>query len=175
VDTGLLILRIALALVLVAHSSQKTLGWFQGRGVVSMAAWFSNLGLRPGRPMVIIASITEIAAAASLGLGFLTPLGSLAACAAMLVAGLTMHIDAKKLWNAGGGGEYPYVLSVIALVIGFTGPGSFSIDALLVTVLPWLGSIDGSPWVGACIAIIAIASAVPFALLIRRSRREVVA
>jgi putative oxidoreductase len=170
-NIGILILRVALALILVAHSSQKTLGWFQGRGIVSMAGWFSDLGLRPGRHMVIIASCTEVAAAISIGFGFLSPLGAMAACGAMLVAGMTMHIDAGKLWNAGGGGEYPYLLSVVALALGFAGPGRFSVDHLLVRTFPWLGPFDSGVLVGIVVLLVAVVSAVPFALIIRRERR----
>lgn len=85
---GILFLRLVLGLVLLAHAGQKTFGWFQGRGLSTMAEAFSSLGLQPGRVFVIVASVTEVLAAVSLLLGLLVPLGAAAATGAMLVAGL---------------------------------------------------------------------------------------
>ncbi len=170
-NTGILVLRLAVAVILIAHSTQKTFGWFQGRGIESMGLWFSDLGLRPGRTLVAVASIVEALAAISVGTGLLTPLGAAAASGAMLVAGLTMHIDAGRFWNAGGGGEYPYVLAVVAAVLGFTGPGRFSLDHLIVSAVPGFARFDSGILVGIAVAVVAALSAIPFVIAIRRSRR----
>jgi putative oxidoreductase len=171
VNVGILLIRVVLGIILLAHSSQKTLGWFHGLGIEKNSAWFSDLGLRPGRMMVTVAAIAEIAAALSIGTGFLTPLGAAVGAAAMLVAGLTMHMNAGRMWNAAGGGEYPYVLSAFAIGIGFVGPGRFSFDHLIASAVPGFARFDGGVIVGLIVLGIAIVGAIPFALVIRRERR----
>lgn len=172
-DEGLLLLRVVLAGILVAHSMQKSVGWFQGRGLAAMAVVFEGLGLRPGRRMVLMASTCELLAAASILLGLLTPLGCLAAVGTMTVAGLTMHLDAGKVWNAAGGGEYPYVLAAMAVVLAFTGPGAYAVDAVLLSAVPVLDGVLGpNPLVGVAVVVAAALAVVPFVRILRRGRVE---
>ncbi len=170
-NVGILLLRVVLAVILLAHSSQKTLGWFHGLGIDKNSAWFADLGLRPGRLMVTFAATAEIASAISIGTGFLAALGAAVGGAAMLVAGLTMHVNAGRLWNAAGGGEYPYVLSAFAIGIGFIGPGRYSIDHLIARAVPGFARFDSGALVGLVILVVAVLGAIPFALVIRRERR----
>ena len=46
-DYGLLVLRLALAAVFVAHGAQKLFGIWGGGGLSAMAGIFHNLGLAP--------------------------------------------------------------------------------------------------------------------------------
>jgi putative oxidoreductase len=174
-SVGILLLRLALAIILVAHSSQKTLGWFHGLGIEQQSAWFANLGLRPGRPFVTVAATAEVLAAASIATGFLTPLGALLAAGTMIVAGMTMHLNAGRIWNAAGGGEYPYMLAIVAIVIAFIGPGSISIDHLITLAAPSSGRFDSGVIVGVIVAVVAVVGAIPFAMVIRRSKRHTAA
>ncbi|HEY4269555.1 MAG TPA: DoxX family protein [Galbitalea sp.] len=170
-NVGILLLRLALAVILVAHSSQKTLGWFHGLGIEKQSAWFANLGLKPGRPFVTVAATAEVLAAISIATGFLTPLGALLAAGTMIVAGMTMHLNAGRIWNAAGGGEYPYMLAVIAIVIAFVGPGRFSLDQLIVRAVPSFSHLDSGALVGVIVAVVAVLGAIPFAMVIVRSKR----
>jgi putative oxidoreductase len=170
VNVGILLLRVVLALILLAHSSQKTLGWFHGLGIEKNSAWFSSLGLQPARMMVTFAAVAEVSSAISIGTGFLAPLGAAVAGAAMLVAGLTMHVNAGRMWNAAGGGEYPYVLSAFAIGLGFIGPGRYSLDHLIQTALPGISRYESGTVVGLVIVGIAVVGAIPFALVLRRAR-----
>ncbi|SCL27335.1 putative oxidoreductase [Micromonospora rhizosphaerae] len=135
IDIGLLVLRALIGFILFAHATQKLAGWFSGPGLDRAALIFESLGQVPGRPMAVLASICESAAAVLLILGLGTPLGAAIATGTMLVAGVAMTAKAGKSWNAGGGGEYPLVLAGLAASIGFTGAGSWSADAILH--LPW--------------------------------------
>ncbi|MFI7743783.1 DoxX family membrane protein [Kocuria rhizosphaericola] len=167
---GILILRILLGLILLVHAAQKSLGWFQGSGPTVMAGAFESMGLRPGRPMVFMASITEALAAISLLLGLLTPLGAAAAAGTMTVAGATSQLSAGSFWNARKGGEYPYVLAVAALVLAFTGAGAWSVDAWLGGVSPALAPFLGGTGVGAASFLLATVSALLFLwVVLRRS------
>ena len=136
---GLLLLRCLIAAVLLCHGLQKSLGLVHGPGLNRSAAIFEALGHRPGRPMVLVAASCEILAGRLLSLGLVTPLGAAVAAGTLGVAGLSQVFSARALWNAMGGGEYPLALAVVALVIGFTGPGEWSLDHATV-VESWPGA-----------------------------------
>lgn len=172
-DIGILLLRLILATILFAHATQKTFGWFQGNGLDQQAGIFASLGLRPGRPMVIMASSCELVAATCLVLGLLTPLGALVAVGTMTVAGLTMHLSAGKFWNVAGGGEYPYVLASAAATLGFAGAGRYSLDAVLEdTSSVFSTALTPNPWIGIAIVLIGVLSAIPFSVILRRNRKS---
>ncbi|WP_127129433.1 DoxX family protein [Georgenia sp. SYP-B2076] len=137
VDLGLLVIRIGLAFILFAHSTQKLLGWFSGAGLEASAALFEKLGQRPGRRMVYLAAMCEMAAAVSLLLGFLVPLGVAIGLGTMVVAGGSLITASGKFWNAAGGGEYPHFIALVLATIAFTGPGAIALDAQYE--LPWSG------------------------------------
>ena len=168
-EIGLLLLRLALALILFTHATQKLAGWFGGNGLRRQGEIFASLGLHPGRGMVLAAGLSELIAAALLLLGFLTPLGALLAAGTMVVAGVTMQLNSGKFWNVAGGGEYPYVLAAVAAVLGFTGAGTYSLDARL-SGEGWSELIhQPAAWVGVLIVLAALVAAVPFALVVRRA------
>ena len=166
---GILLIRLLLAAILVVHASQKSFGWFQGGGIERMSASFHSLGLRPGRVMVRTASAFEILAAISLALGLATPLGAAAAAGSMCVAGITMTTSVHKLWNAAGGGEYPFVLAVVALAIGVTGPARISLDAVIGSRIAEYSAYANGGWlIGICVAALAAVAVIPFAVVIHR-------
>lgn len=167
-DAGLLVLRLLLATVLFAHAMQKSLGWFRGNGLAKQAQVFESFGLKPGRVMVALAAACELTAAALLALGLLTPLGGLIAAGTMAVAGITMHLAAAQIWNVAGGGEYPYVLAALAVVLVLTGPGRYSLDAALAGAL-FEAATAPPVWVGGAVAGIAVLAGLGFATLIRRN------
>lgn len=166
-DVGVLILRVLLACVLYAHATQKVFGWFSGPGLVGAAAIFEKLGQRPGRTMAIVAALCESSAALLLLLGALTPLGAAIAAGTMFVAGASMMSVAGTFWNAAGGGEYPFVLAAVSVVLAFTGAGAYSLDAAFEA--PWYQVGDGSSVV---LGLAAVASALIAAMppLVRMRR-----
>lgn len=161
VDAALLVLRLQLGVLLIAHAVQKTTGWLSGAGFPASSAAFEALGHVPGRPMVALASLCELAAAVSLLAGFLTPLGAAVGAGTLLVAGGSMTARAGRFWNALGGGEYATSLAVTVIAIGIAGPGRWSVDAAL--------SITWPSWIGWAAAAVAVAAAVG---PIMRSRRN---
>jgi len=151
-DTGLLILRIAVGLTLVGHGTQKLFGWFGGYGLEGTGGFLEQLGFRPGRRAALMAGLTEAGGGALLALGLLTPLAATMVIAVMLVAIVSVHLS-KGFFVSNGGYEYPLLLAVAALTLAITGPGQLSLDALLGTEragLPWgiaaaaLGSVGGA-------------------------------
>ncbi|HEY0189183.1 MAG TPA: DoxX family protein [Cellulomonas sp.] len=171
-DTALLLLRLLLGALLFAHATQKLFGWFQGPGLQKQAGAFESLGLRPGRPLAVLAALAESGAAVLLVLGLATPLAALMAAGTMAVAMLSLTLRSGVLWAAAGGGEYPGVLALLAVVLGFSGPGGYSLDAVLARSSDSLAFLVEPPaWIGVVVLLVAVAAAVPFAVVMRRARR----
>lgn len=120
--------------------------------------------------MVLLASITEALAAISLLLGLFTPLGAAAAAGTMAVAGATAQLNAGSFWNARKGGEYPYVLAVLAVVLACTGAGAWSLDGLISGVYPHLAPFLGGLAVGVAVTILAGVPAAVFLRVVLRRR-----
>ena len=129
-DIGLLLLRLALGLTLAAHGTQKLFGWFGGPGLNATGEFFTVLGFPPGRRHALMAALGETVGGVLLAVGFATPAAVAVVVSVMQVAVVTVHLS-KGFFASNGGYEYPIVLAVSAVTLGFTGPGSLSIDALV--------------------------------------------
>ena len=129
-DIGLLLLRLAVGLTLAAHGTQKLFGWFGGPGLSATGQFFTVLGFPPGRRHALMAALGETVSGALLAVGLATPAAAAIVVSVMLVAVVTVHLN-KGFFAQNGGYEYAFVLQVAALTLAFTGPGSFSIDAIV--------------------------------------------
>jgi putative oxidoreductase len=160
VDTGLLILRLAVGLLLVGHGSQKLFGAFGGHGLDGTGGFFHSIGFRPGRPMALVAGLSEAGAGLLLALGLLTPLAAAGIVGTLFVAG---SVHAKGgLWGQNGGFELPLVYSVAAVALAFTGPGRYSLDNVV-----GLDHFSGAGW-GVLAAAIGLLSGV---VVVSRARK----
>jgi putative oxidoreductase len=128
-DTGLLILRLVVGLILAGHGAQKLFGLFGGYGIAGTGGWLESIGFRPGRAMAVLVGLAELAGGLGLALGLLTPLSAAIVIGTMAVAVWT-H-SAHGLWSTGGGYELPLINAVVAVALGFTGAGSISLDHAL--------------------------------------------
>jgi len=126
-DTGLLILRVVLGLLLAAHGTQKLFGWFGGHGLEGVSGWFHSIGFRPGRPMAVAAGVAEAVGGLLLVLGFLTPFAGAAVVGTMVVAA-SVHRE-NGVWATAGGYELALVYAVAGLALAVAGPGEASVDA----------------------------------------------
>jgi putative oxidoreductase len=155
-DLGLLLFRLALAAILYMHATQKLRGWFSGPGLDRATKLFESLGQRPGRQMAKLAATCEVTGALLVALGLATPLGAAILAGTMAVAGGALTMAKGTVWNALGGGEYPLMLGVFAVVLGFTGPGRWSLD--------WAIGASWYPKSNAAAALIGVIVAVVAAL-----------
>jgi putative oxidoreductase len=129
-DIGLLLLRMTVGLTLAAHGGQKLFGWFGGPGLDAVGQILATLGFHPGRRHAVMAGMAEVGGGVLLALGLFTPVAAAVVFSVMLVAGLSAHVK-QGFFLTSGGYEYTLVLGVAGLAAAFTGPGSWSLDALL--------------------------------------------
>jgi putative oxidoreductase len=129
-DTGLLVLRVVVGLLLVGHGAQKLFGWFGGGGLDSTAWFFRSVGYWPPRVMAGCAGSAELVGGAALAVGLGTPVAAAAVIGTMLNAMVAVH-KRNGLWAIDGGYEYPLVMATVAATLGFTGAGTASLDAFL--------------------------------------------
>jgi putative oxidoreductase len=136
IDLALLILRVAVGLYVFGHGAQKMMGWFGGAGFEkTLTGMMAALGFRPGPFWTIMSGASEMGGGLLLTLGLLSPLGSFGVAAAMLTAIFGVHWR-NGLWNSKRGIELPFAYLVVALALGLTGPGKYSLDHALGIALP---------------------------------------
>lgn len=126
IDVGLLIFRIGLATVFLAHGSQKMFGWFGGPGLSATIAKMGEGGIPA--PLAFLAAFTEFFGGLAVLGGLLSRLASLGLLVTMLVAIFGVHLSVGFFNTAKGAGfEYPFALAAMALTLIITGPGRIAI------------------------------------------------
>lgn len=138
-DLGLLVLRCAVGVVVVAHGYSHIFG---GGKIAGTAQWFESLGMRPGFVHAWLASLTELGAGVLLIVGFGTPLACAGVVAVMVVAWITNHLkNGFFIFRPGEGYEYVMTLALVAFALGGVGPGRWSVDAVIGAWYPpgWTG------------------------------------
>ena len=129
VDLALLVIRVTLGAVMLAHGINHVIG---GGRIAGTARWFASLGMRPGIAHAWLASVTEIGAGALLISGLLTPLGAAGVVGVMLVAWIINHRgNGFFIFRPGEGWEYVMVLTFVGVAVGALGPGAWSLDGAL--------------------------------------------
>lgn len=124
-DYGLLLIRVALGVVMIAHGAQKLFTF----GYPGVVGGFTQMGM----PMPGISAALIIAAELGGGIlmlaGLFTRFAGAAFAFAMAVAALKVHLAAGFFMP--NGYEFTMLLAAAALGIVLTGPGRLSIDALI--------------------------------------------
>ena len=131
-DVALLLLRVMIGVVFIAHGAQKLFGVFGGRGLGATAGIMAGNGLKPGMFFAVLAGISEFGGGLLLFVGLLTPLAGLAITGVMVVA-IAVSSGERGFIAIGGnqGYEYNLVLIAIALALVVAGPGRLSLDRQL--------------------------------------------
>ena len=128
-DLALLIARLIIGLGLAAHGAQKLFGWYGGYGTKGTGEFMASLGFAAGVPMAILAGTGEFGGGLLTALGIFGPIGPALIIAVMTEAILTVHI--KNGWfSQKNGMEFPFTVAAGALLLAFTGPGTYSLAEL---------------------------------------------
>lgn len=138
--TGLLLLRLAVAVVSIAHGSHTLFGAFGGPGsgvgpggLGQASAQFAAMDL-PGFPIAVLAGVAQLAGGLLLAVGYLTRWAAvaLAALTAILAWKREMPWGFFLNWVAepgrGHGMEFSIVLIGALLCLALTGGGEWSFD-----------------------------------------------
>jgi putative oxidoreductase len=129
-DLALLVLRVVVGLLFVAHGSQKLFGSFGGGGLRGTTDTFDTIGLRPARLHALAAGLSELIGGALLALGLVAPIGAALIIAVMTAAIMTVHWS-NGLWNTNGGFEFNLLVIAVAFAIAGVGSGNWSLDHVL--------------------------------------------
>ncbi len=133
IDAALLLLRMILAVVFVAHGSQKLFGWFGGPGPQAFVGHLTSQGMPAAIPWLVI--VAEFFGGIALLFGFLTRLAAAGIFLEMMGTVFVVHAKIGFFMNWGSvagrgeGFEYSLTLAIACLAIALAGPGMYSIDA----------------------------------------------
>jgi putative oxidoreductase len=129
IDLALLVFRVAIGAVMLAHGINHVWG---GGKISGTTKWFESMGMRPAPVHAWLASLTEIGCGALLIAGLLTPFGAAGVVGVMAVAWMINHRgNGFFIFRPGEGWEYVMTLLVTGIALGALGPGRWSLDHAL--------------------------------------------
>ncbi|TFD88552.1 DoxX family protein [Cryobacterium lactosi] len=123
---ALLVLRLAVGAVFIAHGAQKVFVF----GFAGTSGSFADMGVPLAEVVGPLVGLLELIGGALLVLGLATRLIGAALAVNMLVATVLVHLSAG-IFVTEGGYEFTLVLGASAVAFVLAGAGRFSLDALL--------------------------------------------
>lgn len=149
-DLGLLLLRVGLGVILVAHGLQNVFGLFNGPGINGYRDLLKTAGYQHPQVLAYVGSLTELIAGILLVIGLLTPLAAAGALGVSINVWLTADLASPgfHFFVADKGQEYEMLLVLLAAVVALVGPGRYSMDgrrgwATRPLVSSWLALVVG--------------------------------
>lgn len=125
-DLGLLVLRLGLAAIMLAHGYQKFV--LQGRySFAATQAGFAQLGIPLPQVAGIVIVILELVGGVAMVLGIFTVVVGLCYAAAMATAIWFVHLP-NGFFVADNGYELAGLVGVVAVVLAISGAGRLSLD-----------------------------------------------
>ena len=129
-DTSLLIVRVVVGLYVFAHGAHKVFGWFSGAGPKDFESYLDEMGLRPPKFWSGLLGVTETVGGVLFAAGFLSPVGAISVTGTMLISIFRLRLM-KGWFEFGSGIELPLTNLAVAVAVGISGPGMYSLDAAL--------------------------------------------
>lgn len=126
-DVLLLVARVAVGVVFVAHGWQK----FTDFGIAGTTQAFEGMGIPAPAITAPLAAAVELGGGVLLILGVLTPIAGAVLALQMLGAAVFVHFE-NGVFTADNGWELVGALAMAALVLAVVGPGRISLDGVLV-------------------------------------------
>ncbi|MEO9328974.1 DoxX family protein [Gordonia aurantiaca] len=130
---GILLARIAVGVVFLAHGLQK----FQQNGWGGPKGFFEMIDVPLPAVSAFLVTWLEILGGIALIVGVLTPVVGLLFVLDMVGAIFFAHID-NGLWASDGGYEFVLTLGAASLLLTVVGAGLFSVDAVVGRKIGWL-------------------------------------
>jgi putative oxidoreductase len=137
---GLLVIRLALGALMVAHAGQKLFGWLDGPGLRGTAGYFEQIGFSPGLPFATAAASGELVSGLLILLGLLGPVGPGVLLAIMITAAVSVH-RGHGVFAGTNGIEVPLLYATGALGLALAGYGRYSVDHLIGLDAIWTPSL----------------------------------
>ncbi|MDX2357540.1 DoxX family protein [Dietzia sp. PP-33] len=125
-DLGLLLARVLLGVILIAHGWEKLVT----NGAGGTGEFFDSVGVPAAQAAAVFAGVVELAGGILLVLGLLTPIVAVLVAVVMFGAYLFVHQGAG-IFATNGGWELVAVIALSVVVFGLVGAGRFSLDALI--------------------------------------------
>lgn len=130
IDSGLLLLRVVTGLVFFMHGWQKLVD----NGIGATQTGFDGMGVPLPDITAVISTFLELVGGAMLMAGILTRIVGFLLAIEMAAAFFIVHVE-NGFFVMNNGFELVFLLGGAALTLAITGPGRYSVDALLG--LPW--------------------------------------
>ena len=123
-DLGILVLRLGIGIMFLAHGLQMAFGLFKGPGIKAFSEMLFGLGFVPAMFWSYVASYTVLLGGLCLILGMQTRLASALLLIFILTAGVRVHLS-KGFFLADGGFEYTFVIAAACIALILSGAGKF--------------------------------------------------
>lgn len=125
IDAGLLILRLIVGVIFMAHGGQKLFVY----GFDGVAGAFAQMGVPMAQVMGPFVALLEFFGGLALIAGLLTRLVSFGLASTMVVAMLLVHLKAG--FFAPNGIEFTLSLFASTVLLAIAGAGAYSLDAVI--------------------------------------------
>lgn len=125
IDLALLVLRLGLGIMFVAHGLQAAFGMFAGPGIKGFSGFLAGMGFSPAIAWAYVGAYTELIGGLFVVLGILPRISALLLLVFIVVAAYKVHLS-KGFFMQSGGFEYNLIISCICVALIICGAGKFS-------------------------------------------------